>query len=286
MPTPLPREEIESIKSQLDRDGYTILEGLIEPPVIEEVKEALGSLVDAHAANLLQAGGIEHSFEDAPFETRMLRLYENNLDVAPKSFRKELHLAGLFGLFFHPQLLDVVESLLGPEIRLYPNYTARPKFPEWEGTEVLWHQDGGYTANGSSREAVKTMEMINVWSPLVPVSRTNGCMEFVPGSHLQGVVPHQRKEHYLEIVPESLDPVRKDAVPIEVNPGDIVLFNNLLFHCGLPNKSDSIRWSLDWRYQNANEPTHRREQGHLARSQSKARQVVNSAEAWESFSFQ
>ena len=30
-------------------------------------------------------------------------------DEAPKSYRRELHLAGLFPVFFHPRLLDIAE---------------------------------------------------------------------------------------------------------------------------------------------------------------------------------
>jgi ectoine hydroxylase-related dioxygenase (phytanoyl-CoA dioxygenase family) len=32
--------------------------------------------------------------------------------------------------------------------------------------------------------------MINVWSPLVPVSPRNGCMQFSRGSHKLGLVEH------------------------------------------------------------------------------------------------
>ena len=87
----------------------------------------------------------------------------------------------MYPLFFHPGLLDIAAEILGPEIRLYPNYTARPKIPEWGGTEVLWHQDGGYTSDGSANKAVETMHMANIWIPLVPAAVENGCMEFGPG---------------------------------------------------------------------------------------------------------
>ena len=138
-----------------------------------------------------------------------------------------MHLAGLFDLFFNPGLLDVVEVLLGPEIRLYPNYTARPKFPEWKGTEVLWHQDGGYTERGSgSKEGVELQRMVNVWSPLVPARVENGCMQFVPGTHKLGSVPHESREYYLEIARESLDPYVEAAIDVELDPGDVVLFQN------------------------------------------------------------
>ena len=147
----------------------------------------------------------------------------------------------MFALFFHHRLLDIVEKLLGPEIRLYPNYTVRPKLPEHAGTQVLWHQDAGYTAgnkHGNDPDAgsmtVEQLRMVNAWAPLVPARQENGCMKFILRTHLLGPVSHTTKEYYLEIVEQELKPRMNDAVDIAVDPGDVVLFSNLLFHMGQP----------------------------------------------------
>ena len=275
----------DTLLTEFNESGFVILRDFVAVGVRDEVRAELSGIVDEAASQAFEAGKITSLFEDEPFETRLVRLFEGRLDEAPKSWRTNLHRPGLFPLFFCPPLLDAVELILGSEVRLYPNYTARPKFPEWKGTEVLWHQDGGYTAPGSDEAAVKTMHMVNVWTPLVPATVENGCMQFVPGTHTLGVVPHVKKEHYLEIDPQHLDPRRSDAIPIELDPGDIVLFHNLLFHCGLPNKAKTIRWSLDWRYQNALESTQRRENGHIARSTANPDAVVKSREAWSQLTF-
>jgi len=157
---------------------------------------------------------------------------------------------------------------------------ARRHRGNWEGHLVNWHQDGGYTQG-----EVETLRMVNVWTPLVPASVENGCMQFVPGTHKLGVVPHEKRAVYLEIAPDYLDPRRAQAVDIELNPGDVVLFHNLLFHQGLPNRSDKIRWSVDWRYQDATQDTQRRFRGHIARSRSHPDSAVSSAEAWAERSF-
>src|SRR5207247_8645315 len=113
----------------------------------------------------------------------------------------------------------------------------------------------------------------------------NGCMQFVPGSHHFGPVPHESREHYLQIRADYLEPHLSRAVPIEVDPGDVVLFHNLLFHQGLPNRSRTIRWSLDWRYQDATQPTLRAERGHIARSCRDPASVVSSAAEWARLTF-
>ena len=268
-------------------EGYVILKHVFDQKVLREVQAEMEKLVDLHAHKLLAAGKIQSLFAEEPFETRLYRLYEACQDQAPKFFRTELHGAGLYHLFFHPIVLNVVENILGGEIRLYPNYTARPKFPDWEGTQVLWHQDGGYTEQLKSGEggSIEALRMVNVWAPLVPARVENGCMQFVPGTHKLGTVPHLQKEYYLEIAAEHLDPHVTQAVNIEVDPGDVVLFHNLLFHQGLPNRSKLVRWSLDWRYQDATQPTMRKENGHISRSREHPEVAVQSPERWAALSF-
>ncbi len=273
-------EQHRELKETFDRQGYILLRGFLEPGVVRQAREAMNTLVDREAAKLTAAGKCRDPLPDAPFETRFMQLYADCPEAAPNMFRPELHLPGLFPLFFHPRLLDTVELFLGPEIRLYPNYTARPKLPDNVRTLVLWHQDGGYTEGHS-----ETLRMVNVWTPLVPANVQNGCMEFVPGTHKLGKVPHVPKEYYLEIAEEYLAPRRQEAIAVEADPGDVVLFHNLLFHRGLPNHSQQIRWSLDWRYQDATQPTLREQEGHLARSRNHPEQTVQSAEEWANRTF-
>lgn len=277
-----------SLLQSFNEDGYVILRGLLEPEVLRGARDEMAGLVDELVSRWITAGKIRKAWKEEPFETRLFRVVENCLQDAPNQFREELHRPGLFPVFFHPRVLDAVEKFLGNEIRLYPNYTARPKIPEWEGTQVLWHQDGGYTEHltgGSEGAAVKTMRMINVWAPLVPANVANGCMQFIPGTHKLGIVPHVPKKHYLEVASEFLAPRINQAVNIELDPGDVVLFHNLLFHQGLPNQTKKIRWSLDWRYQDATQSTLRKENGHIARSRSHPELAVQNAVQWASLSF-
>src|SRR5437588_17402 len=59
---------------------------------------------------------------------------------------------------------------------------------------------------------------------------------------------------------------REDGHPVDVDdddpdwrtatfePGDVVVFGSLTVHGALPNASDRVRLSVDYRYQNASEP--------------------------------
>jgi ectoine hydroxylase-related dioxygenase (phytanoyl-CoA dioxygenase family) len=61
-------------------------------------------------------------------------------------------------------------------------------------------------------------------------STHNGCTVVVPGSHLSG--KYATQDSY------------KDAVPIESNAGDLVLWDSRLWHATTPNRSQGTRWAL------------------------------------------
>ncbi|MEW6754992.1 MAG: hypothetical protein AB1505_29010 [Candidatus Latescibacterota bacterium] len=46
-----------------------------------------------------------------------------------------------------------------------------------------------------------------------------------------------------------------------------------------------MRWSADWRYQDATQPTLREQKGHLARSRQHPERTVRSAEEWARLAF-
>jgi len=282
-------EMAADLMQEFDEQGFVILRGVIDPRVVAEVRAELASLVDEIAQGLWAMDHIQELHEKEPFEKRLIKLFGFAPSLSPSALRHNLHRKGMFGLFFCPQVLDIVEQLLGPEIRLYPNYTVRPKLPDDAKTLVLWHQDARHTEDypkhGTETIGVDELRMVNVWTPLVPARPENGCMQFIPRTHKLGIVPHEKRQYYLEIAKGELEPRMNEVVDVITDPGDVVLFSNLLFHCGQPNRTNTIRWSCDWRYQDASQPTLRLEDGHLARSAAKPDRVVRNAEQWARLKF-
>jgi hypothetical protein len=281
----VPRYRPSPDLAYFQRHGYLVLQGFFARAAVAAAQGALEQLAGELVEQYARRGEVGATFPEEPFETRLAKVFAERPEAAPTMLRPELHLGPLFHLFFDAALLDLVEQLLGPEIRLYPNYTARPKLPDHVPTEVLWHQDGGYTDRGNS-SAVAELRMVNAWTPLVLATTHNGCMQFVPGSHRRGVVPHVKRTHYLEIEGTVLDDaLRAGVVDIEAQPGDLVLFHNLLFHRGQPNRSHGVRWSLDWRYQDLTQSTLRVQEGHVARSRVHPELAVDGPDDWSRRSF-
>src|SRR3954447_20356829 len=100
------------LATRFNEQGYAILRNFLMPEELAAARGAINQLVDRYADKEIAAGKLTSRLSDAPFETRLLQMYASNLADAPVILRSELHLAGLFDLFFNPRLLDLVEQFL------------------------------------------------------------------------------------------------------------------------------------------------------------------------------
>ena len=143
----------------------------------------------------------------------------------------------------HPQILDMVEQILGPDIVLW--ITRILCKPAAMGREVPWHQDGEYWP-------MRPLQTCSVWIAIDPVSVANGCMRFIPGSH-------KREEMYRHHVTDRKDLVlsleldqdqfdEADAVNVELEPGCMSLHHVKLIHGSAANTSGQRRAALIMRY--------------------------------------
>ena len=143
----------------------------------------------------------------------------------------------------HPQILDMVEQILGPDIVLW--ITRILCKPAVKGREVPWHQDGEYWP-------MRPLETCSVWIALDPVSVANGCMRFIPGSHKQeGMYRHHVNDSKKLVLSLELDQDQfneADAVNIELEPGAMSLHHVKLIHGSAANTSGQRRAALIMRY--------------------------------------
>jgi len=110
--------------------------------------------------------------------------------------------------------------------------------PPFNNAATAWHQDCAY-----ARPITLSARRLHWWLPLQEATRENGCMEFVPGSHLGRVLPHRPRSvhaHALQTrLPVDALPV---ACPLPVG-GATVHLPKTLHHTG-PNNSPAPR--LAW----------------------------------------
>ncbi|NKB60923.1 MAG: phytanoyl-CoA dioxygenase family protein [Gammaproteobacteria bacterium] len=74
----------------------------------------------------------------------------------------------------HPDLMNMAAQLIGEDIILWGT-TIFGK-PAKNGKETPWHQDGDYYP-------IRPLETLTIWIALDDVTKDNGPMRFIPGSH-------------------------------------------------------------------------------------------------------
>ena len=83
---------------------------------------------------------------------------------------------------------------------------------------------------------------------LDPARKSNGCLQFIPGSHKTEIVPHVVYDDSLHAeLPRDLvsDMIaEKGTVHIECEPGDVVCWHSSLWHYSPPNPSLSSRIAI------------------------------------------
>ncbi len=266
---------------QFHDDGFLIARNLLPreaiQPLIDELEQKLDDLTnEAVRQGLLDAA---NTFEDAPFETRLALASDTCVNrnwLWNRIQGKQHKTAGMFTLRTYPSLLDVAESLIGPEILAHPQFALRPKLPDQEETVVPWHQDLAYL---TPEEAGDTL-VVNFWVPLVKATAVNGCMQVMRGSHRFGLLPHNyRIAIYKGVADADLPPC--ETVTCEVNAGDVLMTMERLLHRSIPNTSNTVRWSVDTRYNRIGLPTGRENvPGFVARSRKNPERVARSHHDW------
>ena len=123
-----------------------------------------------------------------------------------------------------PAICSALEPVLGKDIFLYENsfLFKSAKTQDY----VPWHQD----FMNRPDEPIKFVAFIS----LDPLRQGEGALRVIPGSHKHGFYPYRTKRgqaHHTGI-PESCysSLCINDAVYINQDPGDILLFNQLLVH--------------------------------------------------------
>jgi ectoine hydroxylase-related dioxygenase (phytanoyl-CoA dioxygenase family) len=190
----------------------------------------------------------------------------------------KLRTEGMFRVFTEPALIDIVESVIGPEILAHPQFNVRAKLPNQDATVVPWHQDLGYL----QADAEETF-MVNFWIPLVDATLDNGCMEVICGSHRTPLFEHEQglgpAGNFKGVRDQDLPPGERVLCP--VREGGVLLIQHKTFHRSLPNNSDHIRWSLDLRYSDPDMPTGRDDvPGFITRSRRRPDSVCDTATQW------
>ena len=152
--------------------------------------------------------------------------------------RKMTHLAYFDDLFESmarkPEIVDVIEDLLGPNIKLYHDQLMMK--PRFHGTVTDWHQDS------PAWPWLIPQMAVSAWVALDDATVENGCMTVIPGSHKWGPVPGEQKDVFLAM-PELADPM-----PVELPAGHCMFHHGHNMHRTGANQTPHRRRGLALHY--------------------------------------
>ncbi|MEM7016026.1 MAG: phytanoyl-CoA dioxygenase family protein [Pseudomonadota bacterium] len=280
---------------QFNQQGFIALEDVLDierfiKPVEQEYDVQLRELCDAWSAQ----GKMPTLPPEATFADRIKASYAAGLDylqpldisLPGKNVKPDtpMHTGpATFRLLTAAPLLDVVESLIGPEITSNPIQHVRIKPPmalvrarENRSfiTHTAWHQDRAVTLEEADRSRIVT-----TWLAMTDATLENGCLQVFPESHQGDMLTHCARPQLG--IPEELLPAVKPK-HVTVRKGGIIVFHPLTIHGAGHNNSEQLRWSFDIRFNVTGDPTGREMfPDFVARSRSDPEQELHDPQAWQ-----
>jgi len=161
----------------------------------------------------------------------------------PKDIR-EWHEAStyLYEIMMNPKILDLAEGIVGPNFYCWASsfFIKEPFTREIVG----WHQDAYYWP-------MVPHHTVTVWLAFDDVDEENGGMKVVPGSHLHGILKHQRSTQTDSVLTLELETGTfsdAEAVQFRLKAGEVSLHDDRAVHSSPANPSPRRRAGLTLRY--------------------------------------
>ena len=246
-------DDASALRARMREDGYLFFRGLLDRELVLKARREIllkyaiigeidpeKPLMDAVAAS------------DTAIDRVNLRAFSESVRSGIEYERVVLH----------PRLLGIHRRLLGGEVHAFDFRWPRFVRP---GEACGFHYDGPYMMRGTDR-------IFSSWIPLGDVSRSEGALILLEGSHRQQALlkNYARKDADRDRIPWlGTDPIKLQAryggrwLSTDFAAGDVLCFTMHTLHGALDNNSPEgrCRLSSDTRYQCADEPQDERWNG-------------------------
>lgn len=142
-----------------------------------------------------------------------------------------------------PAVANRLRQFLGPSLMLSQAHhncvmTKQPRYSSVTG----WHQDIRYWS-------FERPELISLWLALGRETPENGCLQFLPGTHVMDFARERLDEALFlrEDLPENQSLIAT-SVSAPLEPGDVVFFHCRTFHAAGNNRTEQPKVSLVFTY--------------------------------------
>jgi len=139
----------------------------------------------------------------------------------------------------HPVILDMIEQIMGPDIILRGTvvFYKRPG----KGPPTPWHRD-------AVAVPITPLATTSVWIAASGSYKDNACLRYIPGTHKTRTRGKHRVDPVLGATLEDSEFDASTAVDIELDAGQMILFDLFTVHGSWPNLGTRERAAFSARY--------------------------------------
>jgi phytanoyl-CoA hydroxylase len=222
-------------KATFEEDGFVVFHNVLEKADIQELIDRIDGLLEGR----YDSDGFIAGPASTQTEEDVGRLIKQVMPTTWRDGRLYIKDRVLNRISKHPTLTSIAAQLLGDEEVWLFQQQALLKDPG-DPNPTPWHQDDHYWQTGG--------RAITAWFPLEPVSKENGTMSLVPGSHKWEVLEHVRAKgaSLFRTVKENLD--NSMFVPLELRPGSVSFHHSKTIHGAFANMGSVRRIALAQHY--------------------------------------
>jgi phytanoyl-CoA hydroxylase len=259
----IPEHPDADLVARYRAEGYLAFQSFLTPEETQAASQGINELVRKYAFNeertehlgstygkvIKNGRGMLFRSRSSDFHFQVEGTYEarpDRLDELADNIRKFQSYTDELPIYSyiakgHPRLRALLSAVLGADYVAYSSMALCK--PANGGAEKPWHQDLAYFS-------VNRFDgMLGVWIALDPAIVANGCMHVIPGGHRTGPRRHEWTKVDCEVTTTELNPA--DAVPIELPPGGMMIFDGMMPHFTPANNSGLRRRALQFHYHSA-----------------------------------
>lgn len=249
--------DLETIGETYHRDGLALLPSFLDRErYLEPLWKQLRVVIDLTRAEIGLAPGNGDSFDSG-----LPELLRTNRSMGGRIYDAVRKLPAYYAIANAPEIWDLVKHLMETDMPGWCSQGSgiRMDHPDEDQYLAYWHQE--YPSQ------LKSLDMLTLWIPIVPVDDTMGSVLLCPGSHVEGIMPlilhdplnaNRNGSKASEVVGIDKLTEQYPTTSFDTVPGDLLALHGLTLHRSQPNRSKRTRWSIQLRYFNYLDETGRR----------------------------
>jgi phytanoyl-CoA hydroxylase len=205
-----------------EKNGYLQIEDILKPDELGQYQKIYDQFLDGtiNTSGNRTDLGIGLGDQNDPGEKITQIMWPS--DFAP-----------LLEMPYHQRVLQIARELMGKDLDM--DFDMMINKAPHTNTPTPWHQDAAYWVDMPDKRAV------SCWLALDPATVENGCMWYVPGSHLSPMRPHQSAAKGGALMCEAFE---EEGISIPLRPGSCVLHHGGTLHYSRGNSTGANRRAL------------------------------------------